>query len=332
MNIDHGMRPDPALQLAVTGDGRRAFLTRLWDQLWDAYRRRVPYARDYEQLIAQHGATFVNDHVAFRTLASNSPQVGISCVSRIFESLGYTPAGCYNFPDKHLTAIHYQPAWPGLPKVFISELRVWELSSACRAIVQATIASHRKPLHLDTLATLATLDHSGSTGASPTDAGLLQQVVDHFQQLPWHIPEKDALQAVHEESQYAAWVLVHGYQVNHFTALINAHGVPALESIEATVAALRGAGVPMKLEIEGAAGSKLRQTATEAVSVEVDVRDASGQLTRIPWNYAYFELAERGMVLDPAQGAPLRFEGFLGPQASQLFEMTGRGPAARSGH
>jgi hypothetical protein len=40
------------------------------------------------------------------------------------------------------------------------------------------------------------------------------------------------------------------------------------------------------------------------------------------WSYAYFELAERGEVVDPDSGARRRFEGFLGSQATQLFDMT----------
>ena len=39
--------------------------------------------------------------------------------------------------------------------------------------------------------------------------------------------------AVNKESQFAAWVLVHGYRVNHFTALVNSHGVEALDDIDA---------------------------------------------------------------------------------------------------
>jgi hypothetical protein len=42
----------------------------------------------------------------------------------------------------------------------------------------------------------------------------------------------------------------------------------------------------------------------------------------MPWTYAYFELAQRDTVLDPATGKQVRFEGFLGPQATNLFEMT----------
>jgi hypothetical protein len=77
----------------------------------------------------------------------------------------------------------------------------------------------------------------------------------------------------------------------------------------------------MKSEIEGVVGSKLRQTATEAVVIDVDV-SKFGVRTTMPWTYAYFELAERGEVSDPETGKRARFEGFLGPQATQLFEMT----------
>ncbi len=81
------------------------------------------------------------------------------------------------------------------------------------------------------------------------------------------------------------------------------------------------AGIPMKKEIEGTPGSKLRQTATEAVNIPVAVRDQH-QMTTMPWTYAYFELAERNAIKDPTTGKDVRFEGFLGPQATQLFEMT----------
>ena len=77
----------------------------------------------------------------------------------------------------------------------------------------------------------------------------------------------------------------------------------------------------MKPEIEGAPGSKLRQTATEAVHVDVEVRD-QGQPATMPWTYAYFEIAQRGLVTDPETGQRELFGAFLGPQATQLFEMT----------
>ena len=297
-------------------DDRERFAAELFDTLWERYRSRVSYVVEYQKVIDQAGATFVNDHIAFRTLAGQKPLTGIASISRIFEALGYVPAGCYHFPDKHLNAIHYQHKNSQFPKLFISELKTWELSAAAQEAISRTLESHRPPLPLETLSRLRHVRDD-----DPGRAELLETAVRQLHELPWSLPEKSDVQAVSEESQYAAWVLLHGYNVNHFTSLINSHGVDALSDIDKTVAALKQAGIPMKAEIEGAPGSKLRQTATEAVVIDVPVRD-HGRQTTMPWTYAYFELAERGTVTDPESGEQTRFEGFLGPQATHLFEMT----------
>lgn len=293
------------------------FLAELFDHLWDRYRQRVSYVRDYEHVVMSAGATFVNDHIAFRTFACQQPLAGIASLSRIFEALGYVPANCYHFADKHLNAIHYQHPRAELPKLFISELKVWELDEPVRREIEAVVRGHREPFDGDALALLTSNDPLPDAERSE----LMERVVRQIHELPWPLPEKESVAAVNEASQYAAWVLVHGYNVNHFTSLINSHGVPKLADIEKTIAALKAVGVPMKAEIEGARGSKLRQSATEAVKIDVEVVDG-GQPTTMPWTYAYFELAERGEILDGETGKKSRFEGFLGPQATQLFEMT----------
>ncbi|MCA9205784.1 MAG: DUF1338 domain-containing protein [Planctomycetales bacterium] len=289
------------------------------DRLWDRYRDRVSYVRDYETLVASHGGRFVNDHIAFRTFALQQPPAGIISLSRIFEALGYVGAGAYHFPDKHLNAIHYQHSNSLFPKIFISELRVWELPpDAAETIFHAT-QPERESLSLETLRELSSLKDERATDAA--EPNLFDPIVRYFEELPWDIPRRDDVELLNHVSQYAAWVLVHGYNVNHFTSLINSHGVDSLSDIEKTVAALKQAGVPMKAEIEGAPGSKLRQTATEAVRIDVPMREGS-HVTPQTWSYAYFELAERGETIDPDSGERRRFEAFLGPQATNLFEMT----------
>lgn len=116
-------------------------------------------------------------------------------------------------------------------------------------------------------------------------------------------PDGAALELVARASQYGAWLLSFGRKVNHFTA--------AVDDIEKWQARLVGAGIPMKAEIEGARGGPLRQTATAACSLDVKLQD--GTTRAMP--YAYFEIAER------RDG----FDGFLGPQARKLFEMTAPG-------
>jgi hypothetical protein len=295
---------------------RENFCAQLFDELWDRYRQRVAHVQTYEKVIKQAGATFVNDHIAYRTFATQQPLAGIATISRIFEALGYRAAGSYHFDDKQLSAIHFQHANQQFPKLFISELRVWEIAKEARDIIEKTVKSHRPAIGSELLAALANLD----TDTKPT-AELLQKVIHQFHELPWILPAREDVEKLNKVSQYAAWVLVHGYNVNHFTSLINSHGTPALDDIEKTIAALSKAGVPMKKEIEGERGSKLRQTATEAVTIDVAVHDR-GVPAKMPWTYAYFELAQRDAAIDPVTGKKVRFEGFLGPQATNLFEMT----------
>ena len=299
---------------------RERFAARLFDTLWDTYRHRVSYVQTYEQVIRKAGATFFNDHIAFRTFACQQPQVGIASLSRIFEALGYRAAGSYHFEDKQLSAIHFQHSNPQFPKLFISELKVWELPAPQREIINRIVKSHRPAVSEAILVALQNLDQK-SDSRSPTPDSLLTDVVAQFHELPWLLPRREDVTELNKVSQYAAWVLVHGYNVNHFTSLINSHGVAGLDDIEKTIAALSAAGVPMKAEIEGERGSKLRQTATEAVKIDVQVSD-QGRPATMPWTYAYFELAQRDTITDAATGKKVRFEGFLGPQATNLFEMT----------
>jgi hypothetical protein len=312
------MTGGPHASIPVT-TARERFAARLFDALWETYRRRVTYVQTYERVIRKAGATFFNDHIAFRTFACQQPLTGIASVSRIFEALGYRAAGSYHFEDKQLSAIHFQHSNPQFPKLFISELKVWELPAAQREVINRVIRSHRPPVSEQTLASLLSLDSSDSRSRIPDS--LLTDVTAQFHDLPWLLPRRDDVVELNKVSQYAAWVLVHGYNVNHFTSLINSHRVAALDDIEKTIAALAAAGVPMKAEIEGERGSKLRQSATEAVKIDVQVSD-DGLPAPMPWTYAYFELAQRDAIADPATGRKVRFEGFLGPQATNLFEMT----------
>ncbi|MBI2384478.1 MAG: DUF1338 domain-containing protein [Elusimicrobia bacterium] len=289
-----------------------AFLERLFDCLWQEYRERVSYARVYEDLLLARGGTFRNDHVAFRTFAAQSRWTGIAALSRPFEALGYRAAGAYDFPDKSLTAIHFAPPSESLPKLFVSELRTWELSPRARRIILRATARSAPRLSDADLAGLSDLPKVGAKRR----AQLLRRWAAQFAR-PWPAPSRADAAALERESQFAAWTLLHGHSVNHFTAAVHAQAVDALGDIESTAAALKAAGVPMKAEIEGAPGSSLRQTSTQAVVVPVEMR-AGSRVVKKPWTYAYFELAERPLI----DGR--RFEGFLGSQASSLFEMTRR--------
>ena len=250
------MTTGPHAAIPVT-TARERFAARLFDTLWDTYRRRVSYVQTYEQVIRKAGGDFLQrphrlPHVCLPAAANGN---------------------CQHFADLR---------GPGLPGGRQLSLRG---QAAQRDPLPARQSAVSQALHLGAEGLGAAGRPAGdhrSRGPQPPAAGqrasagraaksrqrvhsldspirpmlptrLLAQVVAQFHELPWLLPRREDVVELNKVSQYAAWVLVHGYNVNHFTSLINSHGVPALDDIEKTIAALAAAGVPMKAEIEGGA-------------------------------------------------------------------------------
>jgi hypothetical protein len=137
---------------------------------------------------------------------------------------------------------------------------------------------------------------------------------------PWQPPHRSVLEEVNKVTQYGAWVLLHGYAVNHFTGYVNRQNTPEYPDIETTARGLANLGVPMKAEIEGDVACGLRQTATQAVTEIVTVsEDSTDAEIQIPWTYAYYEIAQRYMVeVEPGQQE--LFDGFLGRMLSSCLK------------
>lgn len=253
----------------------------LLDLLWQRYAAHVPYARKFVQLAA---GRFDNDHVAFRSV--QRPGSGLELFAPVFERLGWRRAGSYDFPDARLDAIHLSHP-DGLPRIFLSELRASQLSARAQEILSTLPPDEPAPIV--------------DAGASAESAPALLAALAAWFCSPGLVPPEAALLELERESQYGAWLLLFGREVNHFTA--------SVDDVEAWARRLAEAGVPMKGEIEGEPGAGLRQTATRAAprSVRTDRGDRE-------WPYAYLEIAQR-------TGG---FDGFVAQQARQLFEMTKR--------
>ena len=303
----------------------------LWAKLWENYSARVSYAQTYQQMITAAGGTVANDHIAFRSLrlVIDSPEgkknLGIDYVAGIAEALGYSVAGEYTFSEQKLYARHYRHPEQdrfNLPKLFISELIVDELPEAIATLIYQTVSSAQdqssvRLLDVQTIERL--ISQAATKSETELTASQLQLLV--FTR-PWSAPLQSVVEAVNTVTQYGAWVLLHGYAVNHFTGYINRQNTPHYPDIESTARSLASRGVPMKAEIEGSRSSGLRQTATFAVTEMVSVRDdTSGEVIHIPWTYAYYEIAERALV-EVAPGQQALFDAFLGSNAQNLFEMT----------
>jgi len=291
----------------------------LIDRLLKKYIERIPYAKQYVDLVAQKGGKTVIDHIAFRTFNAHTGEQpeGIRAIRHILNFLEYKQVSKYNFPKKKLKATHFEHPDESFPKIFVSQLEVNELPEWTQKMINTAVNSTLYLLSDKSLELLRILEENGALPVEAADY-LVDDLVNYFRR-PWNIPLKDDILKINDVSQYGAWVLLHGNSVNHFAALINSQDVKEWPDLETTINALAMAGVPMKDSIEGEKDSKLRQTATLAVKEEVKVKGEIG-IEKIIWTYAYFELAQRNYIEEG--GAQKLFSGFLGEQASNMFDMT----------
>lgn len=293
---------------------RMDFTKRLLGALWEDYAKRVPYARVYQNLLADHAAVFVNDHLACRSLGItvDGQDLGLAATCNIFAALGFEEKGTIDLPAEKLIARHLQHEEPDFPRIFASQLKVEELDEESQRLIRETVVGARLALDKENLQALHSLD------TTPEPDGLFDTVLKHFRQLPWLPPNEHTLRKVNGASPYGAWVLVHGYCVHHFSGYVNRHGVESLDDIEKLADELKKRGVPVKNEIDGARGSRLRQISTEPVRVPVRVRDGGGSEKEIEWTYACMDYVQRGEFEE--NGERRLFQGFVGSQGNQLSE------------
>jgi hypothetical protein len=291
----------------------------LVDGLWKQYVERVPYAKLYADMVTGKGGKIVIDHIAFRTFNTHCGEQpeGIRAIKHILNYLEYKQVTKYSFPKKKLNAVHFEHPDEMLPKIFVSQLEVSELPGWSQSMINKMVHNTSYLLSDKSIELLGILEENGSL---PSEAAeyLVNDLVHYFRR-PWNIPLKDDVLKINDVSQYGAWVFLHGNSVNHFAALVNFQDVKEWPDLETTCEALAAAGIPMKDEIEGEKGSKLRQSATLAVKEEVKIKSENG-FEKMIWTYAYFELVQRNYIEE--NGVQKLFSGFLGEQANHLFDLT----------
>lgn len=291
----------------------------LFDRLWEKYVERVPYAKVYADLLAEKSGKLVIDHIAFRTFNTHTGEQpeGIRAIRHILNFLDYKPASKYSFKKKKLNAVHFEHPDKTFPKIFVSQLEVSELPEWAQQMINESVHNTSYRLTDKSIELLRILEKND---VLPTEAAeyLIEDLVKYFRR-PWNIPLKEYVLKINDVSQYGAWVLLHGNSVNHFAVFTNQQAVNEWPNLEKTCIALVEAGIPMKNVIEGEPGSKLRQSATLAAKEEVKIIEEGG-VEKMTWTYAYLELTERNYIEE--NGTKKLFSGFLGPQATHLFDMT----------
>ncbi|MEX0360574.1 MAG: DUF1338 domain-containing protein [Allomuricauda sp.] len=286
-------------------------LDSIMEALFTPYKKRVAdvdkiiSAMIHNKLIANEEA-IVNDHIAFRTLGV--PNLGIASFEKIFLHHGYKRMEPYHFPEKKLDAYWYAPPEERLPRIFISELRVQDLSEQAQGIIGK---------------------YTGQVTSDPVDhlnLNDLTAVGAFFHKPLWSLPTLEDYKLLLEESEYAAWVIYNRYYLNHYT--ISVHELPeAYNNLENFNNFLESIGIVLN-----SAGGKLKESKdgllrqSSSVAQMVDAEFANGEKTKIAGSYVEFAerlpLPEYQNLAKEQLSRNHRREGFEAANADKIFEST----------
>jgi hypothetical protein len=270
--------------MTINHHDNRSSFEALLARMWEDYTSLNPQARAVHELFVSRGEQVRNDHIALRTY--DLPRVSIDVLERTFLSVGYEERGRYDFPAKRLRARHYEPPTASWPKIFISELKVGELTAASQDIV------HR----------------------------LVEQVPPEATQRfdfcaigrPWTVSYAE-YETLASDSEYGAWVAAFGFRPNHFT--VDVGSLRTLRSIEQVNEALTAAGFVLNTSggaVKGSPASGLEQSSVMARPVHATFDDG---VFLVPG--CYYEFAKRY----PGPDGKL-YQGFIAGSADRIFEST----------
>ncbi|RCV42630.1 hypothetical protein SEVIR_9G230300v4 [Setaria viridis] len=296
--------------------GADSFFRTVISNMEKVYLSRNPTAKTILELVRSYdGDHICYDHLAFRTFGVDG--YGINSLAEFFTDFGYLPREELRFPAKKLRAIWFSPPtndgtgtgiYGPLPRIFISELLVDELSAQSQEIIHKYIRTSGKGNKHAALASI-----SG--------------------ELTWETPIYSDFQVLSRESEYAAWTLVNGYALNHAT--ISTH---RLESdirninkfnkfVEVNGFKLNSEGGILKVSPDGL----LQQSSTVADSSLFTFAD--GKTESIP--RSYIEFAERLRLpqfkdlQDEEVKEHHRRDGFEVGNADKIFESTSKDQLTR---
>lgn len=261
-------------------------LNELLARLWKDYVNLSPQVNRIYEMLTARGEAVHNDHIAFRTF--DDPRVDLKKLARSFEAVGYEAKGQYEFPQKHLTATHYEHPDAGQPRIFISELETRAFSGTLRTLVKRMVDQ------------------------VPTD--LIERNDFPVSGRLWEI-HREEYEALAAESEYAGWVGAFGFRANHFTVDVNR--LKTFESLVSLNSFLVSQGIEMNQAGGMVKGSKdvyLEQSSTLAEKVEIMFVDGKASVPGV-----YYEFARRYEMPNGKL-----FGGFVAKSADWIFQSTDR--------
>lgn len=261
----------------------------LFKGLWEDYLSITPCAHKIHELLGDRSGNkdIVNDHIALRTF--NLEKVNLEKLAAHFISLGYSQGGEYDFAAKKLSALHFQHPDPEQPKVFISELRVEELSEKAQKIIHAMIAQ--------------------------MDQDAVYEDKFLYSGTHWQVSSQD-YKSLLAESEYAAWMAAWGYRANHFTVSVN--HLQNINELADVNTILKNNGFALNTsggEIKGGKDVCLAQSSTMADKATVQFSDIEMTIPS-----CFYEFAQRYALADGSL-----YQGFVAASADKIFESTNAG-------
>ena len=290
---------------------KTTILNEVLDGLMSCYKERVPDVAEVIAAMIQEGvinnaAEIENDHIAFRTIGV--PFLGTQSLEKIFLYYGYERKDFFHFENKKLDAYWYAPPAPQYPRIFLSELRVTDLSKQAQKIITS---------------------YTSEVKADPVDSLDLYNgaaVTDFLHSALWRKPLLQDYLALAKESEYAAWVIYNRYYLNHFTVSVHNlkegyNTIPVFnEFLERNRFVLNDAGGKYKTSPDGL----LLQSSTVAKMIDAEFANEEHHVI----SGSYVEFAER-KILPSFIHLPLnaitrnhRREGFEAGNADKIFEST----------
>ncbi|MGH1468556.1 MAG: DUF1338 domain-containing protein [Bdellovibrionales bacterium] len=256
----------------------------LFEKMWDQYSELNPQAQEIHNLLEKTGGKISNDHVAYRSV--NLPGFGVDTLKAPLLAKGYKICGEYRFEQKKLYAIHLEHEDKSLPKVFISELLLEELSPRAQELYKETLKGAVLPEGEAVLT-------SGRT---------------------WPVDYK-VYEELYKESEYAAWLLAFGYCANHFT--INVNELSDFSDLVELNAFLEKNGYKLNESGGKIKGSKevfLEQSSTMAGELGVSFADGEKKVPSCYYEFALRHKMENGEL----------YQGFVAGSADKIFESTNK--------
>ena len=257
----------------------KTVITEILESLFLVYSKRVPDVNKITTAMIKKGLVnnqneIVNDHIAFRTMGVKN--LGINSFEKIFLKHGYKKMDFYHFDAKKLDAYWYAPPSNDLPRIFISELKVDNLSINAQEIIK----SYTNTVTNDPI--------------DKIDLNSSLEVSKYLQTPLWRLPTKNDYESLLFESEYAAWVIYNRYYLNHYT--ISVHDLPGEYSdLNQFNEFVKSLGIKLNKsggEIKVSKDKLLRQSSSVANQIEAKFSEGEKKLIA----GSYVEFAERNIL------------------------------------